>query len=350
MGGLERRLCQGTVNVTLALPSRQLAPNKKDTMTTETTIASNEIPFNSIVIPEGFNVRVEDSEVAELAANITKHGLMNPLVVEYRATTDGDVPYLVSGFRRALALKKLRWGNKPVRVTVKRFEHTLDAYIFNIDENVHREDIHPLDLGRRLGDLAEGTYPVRDGEEAKAIDKKQLQKMWDFQKSHVNNLIRLSKKLAPEIQAFWRKNWSPSKKEQCFSLTQALEWCGISLEKREGESAEDLQRRAWDEQIKHFEKWKAGGIKKKSSADKEEAKDKEDKSERVKTRSAAQIREKVEELQAEAERLRTNMEALSEGGKRNEIAWHRYVAEQKKIALEWALGEREVLTSAKRPA
>ena len=192
-------------------------------MSTKNVIEDQQIPFNTIIIPDGFNVRVEDSEVAELAKNIAEHGLMNPLVVEYRPNGDGKThPFLVSGFRRALALKKLRWGDKGVRVSVKSFEKTLDAYFFNIDENLHREDVHPLDLGARLNALAEGSYAVRDGETAEPVDKKLLQKKWDFQKSHVNNLMRLSKKLAPEIQAYWRKHWTPGKKENCFSLTQAV--------------------------------------------------------------------------------------------------------------------------------
>ena len=318
---------------------------------TKNVIEDQQIPFNTIIIPDGFNVRVEDSEVAELAKNIAEHGLMNPLVVEYRPNGDGKThPFLVSGFRRALALKKLRWGDKGVRVSVKSFEKTLDAYFFNIDENLHREDVHPLDLGARLNALAEGSYAVRDGETPEPVDKKVLQKKWDFQKSHVNNLMRLSKKLAPEIQAFWRKHWTPGKKENCFSLTQALAWCGISLDKKEGESAEDYQRRLWDAQVKAFEKWREG-VRQASGGGRGEGEEgaggrgKKDN----KTRPASEIRGKVEELHAEVEKLRAAEGDEANEKAKNQIAWTRYVAEQKKIALEWALGEREVLSSARRP-
>lgn len=131
------------------------------TMTQDTKM----VPFNSIYIDEELNARtVYDAKKHEwLLANIKKNGVIEPLVCVNGGTGEKALRLHV-GFRRARALKALKWGDKLVPVTVRE---SWDPLV-TLAENSQREDLHPLDLAAQIWGLVNGDYNVPEGVERRA--------------------------------------------------------------------------------------------------------------------------------------------------------------------------------------
>src|SRR5207237_3167469 len=105
------------------------------------------IPLNKLVAWDG-NVRKTsgaDTSLAELAASIAAHGLINNLVV--LPEKDGMHP-VVAGGRRLVAHQLLVEQGKmaadhPVKCEIRR--DAADALEISLAENFVREDMHPAD-------------------------------------------------------------------------------------------------------------------------------------------------------------------------------------------------------------
>lgn len=163
------------------------------------------VPFNSIDIPTPENARTLMQGIDELAAQIKEHGLLQSLTVTNGGL--GDKPYrLVAGFRRAAALKLLKWGSQDVPVILVPAE---GRAIKNLVENVGREDLSAADLAQRLHDLSTGEYPREKDEIAIKYAVKELAEKTGLSGSHVTNLIRAHINLAPEVRKAWVKEEIP---------------------------------------------------------------------------------------------------------------------------------------------
>jgi ParB family chromosome partitioning protein len=113
------------------------------TMTTPT------IEIAKIDVAEGFNARttMEADGIARLSASIATEGVVQPILV--KATEDGRAT-VIAGHRR-LAAAKLA-GIEQVPVTYYEGERDRQA---SLVENLHREDLDPIDAARGLKAIAE---------------------------------------------------------------------------------------------------------------------------------------------------------------------------------------------------
>lgn len=118
---------------------------------TAATPADNYVPI-SMIVPnpqQPREVMAEDS-LAELAASIREHGILQPLVVSYNAVT--GMYTLVAGERRLRASRLAGLEKVPVIVrTVSEQQRLTQALI----ENIQRADLSPLESARGFQRLAE---------------------------------------------------------------------------------------------------------------------------------------------------------------------------------------------------
>lgn len=100
-----------------------------------------DININDVQVLE--NVRVKLNKIDGLMRDIEQHGLYNPIKVAKTKTEDY---ILIQGHRRLTACKKLGW--KKIPATISEDVELADLLVTNMAENVHREDISPIELGR----------------------------------------------------------------------------------------------------------------------------------------------------------------------------------------------------------
>ncbi len=100
-----------------------------------------DIPISDIKIVE--NVRVKIEKLEGLMQDIKQHGLYHAIKV---AKTKTNEYVLVQGNRRLMACKKLGWKKIPANISEDM--DLAELLIHNMAENVHREEITPIELGR----------------------------------------------------------------------------------------------------------------------------------------------------------------------------------------------------------
>jgi ParB family chromosome partitioning protein len=83
--------------------------------------------------------RIDDAALAQLAANIATHGVLQPVLV--RPVAEGDYQ-IVCGERRWRASKIVGKGTIPARIVTLSDAEALE---FAVIENLQREDVHELD-------------------------------------------------------------------------------------------------------------------------------------------------------------------------------------------------------------
>jgi ParB/RepB/Spo0J family partition protein len=155
---------------------------------------SKNVPFNTIKVDEKLNSRKKLKNIGELADSIKADGLKSALPV----TNGGDEkhPYtLAAGYRRHAALVSLKWGSKDVPIIIVK-----DNAITNLVENIQRDDLHPVDAARRLGQMVRGDYPVAEGETARPWEKKELAAKIGKSSQHLANLLRVDENVASEVK------------------------------------------------------------------------------------------------------------------------------------------------------
>lgn len=135
------------------------------------------------------NARTDLPDIEALAADIKANGLINPLTVVNGG--EGSKKYVVkAGNRRLAALKLLKV--KEIPVIVKAESNETD--IVQLAENLGRVNLHPLDLAQRLFDLTDkkGAYGAK-------YTMKQLAERLQKSTAHVENLVRVRRKLSDEV-------------------------------------------------------------------------------------------------------------------------------------------------------
>lgn len=132
-----------------------------------------EIPLDKVVPnPQQPRVQFEPGGIAELAASIKRHGLLQPIVV----SRDGDAYQLVAGHRRVLAARVA--GRTTIPAVVR--EDVSDRLELALVENLQRTDLNAIEAARAYKLLME-TYDLTQEQLAERVGKS---------RSHVANMLR----------------------------------------------------------------------------------------------------------------------------------------------------------------
>jgi ParB family chromosome partitioning protein len=85
--------------------------------------------------------RFDKEELAELAASIKQHGVVQPVIVDKPETQNGDY-VIVAGERRCRAAKLAGLAEVPVVIRSYSSEKRLEIALI---ENIHRQDLNPIE-------------------------------------------------------------------------------------------------------------------------------------------------------------------------------------------------------------
>lgn len=233
------------------------------------------VPYNAIVVNTPFNIRTmyPEAEIRELADSIQEDGQETPLKVRY--DEDGQI-HLVSGFRRSMAFKLLKWGSKDVEVSFRADpkdkktksganvgERMLGAFMSNLRENLNRSDVTYHDLAKRYWELEQGihvddagnvvaapsaeapeevsadddgkdesknkTKKNKKGDRGDAVsaspiahlvktDRKSIAATTGHSISHIGNLIRAWKNLSDDSKKVWQRGFTAAGKRHDLPL------------------------------------------------------------------------------------------------------------------------------------
>lgn len=125
-----------------------------------------------------------DSEnLKELADSIAQHGVLQPLLVRL---CEGKFT-LIAGERRLRAAKMAGLEEVPVIILEPKSE--LDAGVIQLVENLHREDLNPLEEAKGYKNLVE-TFNLSQDEVARLVGKS---------RAHIANTMRLLS-LDPQVK------------------------------------------------------------------------------------------------------------------------------------------------------
>ena len=134
-----------------------------------------EVPANAIAPnPKQPRSRFDDETLAELAASIREVGILQPIVVR---RTDGGYE-VVAGERRLRAAKLAGLATVPV---VLRDSEDADLLREALIENIHREDLNPIELGEAFRQLLDDL----------GLKQEELADRVGVSRSHIANTIRL---------------------------------------------------------------------------------------------------------------------------------------------------------------
>jgi ParB family transcriptional regulator, chromosome partitioning protein len=135
-----------------------------------------QVPVNAVgPNPKQPRTRFDDETLAELAASIKEVGILQPIVV--RRSGEG-VYELVAGERRLRAAKLAGLATVPV---VLRDSHDSELLREALIENIHREDLNPIELAEAFRQLLEEL----------GLKQEALADRVGVSRSHIANTIRL---------------------------------------------------------------------------------------------------------------------------------------------------------------
>jgi ParB family chromosome partitioning protein len=135
-----------------------------------------EVPVNAVgPNPKQPRTRFDDGTLSELAASIKEVGILQPIVVR----RSGEGAYeLVAGERRLRAAKLAGLATVPV---VLRDSHDSELLREALIENIHREDLNPIELAEAFRQLLEEL----------GLKQEALADRVGVSRSHIANTIRL---------------------------------------------------------------------------------------------------------------------------------------------------------------
>src|SRR5437016_8810872 len=135
-----------------------------------------EVPVNAVAPnPKQPRPRFEDETIASLARSIREVGILQPLVV--RRAGDGRYE-LIAGERRLRAAKAAGLATVPI---VLRDSEDADLLREALIENIHREDLNPIEQAEAFRQLLEELGLKQD----------ELAERVGVSRSHIANTIRL---------------------------------------------------------------------------------------------------------------------------------------------------------------
>src|SRR2546427_3564789 len=135
-----------------------------------------EVPVNAVAPnPKQPRTRFDDETIATLAASIREVGILQPLVV--RRAGDGRYE-LIAGERRLRAAKAAGLASVPI---VLRDSEDADLLREALIENIHREDLNPIEQAEAFKALLEEL----------GLKQEELADRVGVSRSHIANTIRL---------------------------------------------------------------------------------------------------------------------------------------------------------------
>ncbi|MGI6524598.1 MAG: ParB/RepB/Spo0J family partition protein [Bdellovibrionota bacterium] len=164
---------ESTFSDSVALNDEDLTPEKKPLPEGLTFVDISKVENNAAQPRQDF----KESELAELAASITRHGVLQPIIV--RPLADGKYQ-IVAGERRWRAAD--RAGLKQLPVIIKDLSDE-ESYELSIIENVQRDDLNPVEEARAYQHLAD-RYSLTQQEIADRVGK---------DRSSITNMMRILK-------------------------------------------------------------------------------------------------------------------------------------------------------------
>jgi ParB family transcriptional regulator, chromosome partitioning protein len=142
----------------------------------ETSTGLLEVPVNAVAPnPKQPRTRFEDDTIQSLAASIREVGILQPIVV--RRMGDGGYE-LIAGERRLRAARVAGLATVPV---VLRDSDDSDLLREALIENIHREDLNPIELAEAFRQLLEEL----------GLRQEELAERVGVSRSHIANTIRL---------------------------------------------------------------------------------------------------------------------------------------------------------------
>ena len=164
------------------------------------------LPVDELVVSEQVRKNINPEGLRELAENIRKHGLINPITV--RKLPDGKYE-VIAGHRRLLAVRDVL-GRDVVECRVLDVRSDAEKTVVQISENVQREDLHPVELADAVGKVAMELLGTR-------VPKEKSQEQQEDTKNRLCrlslNLLKYPDRLSDEEKAF---------------VAKVMERCGVS--------------------------------------------------------------------------------------------------------------------------
>ena len=115
------------------------------------------IPVDDVVLSDQVRKNIDPEGLKDLAENIEKHGLINPITV--RRLPSGKYE-IVAGHRRFLAIRDVL-GRDAVECRVLNIAGEPEKLAVQISENVQRENLHPVELADAVGRVAKEILGTR---------------------------------------------------------------------------------------------------------------------------------------------------------------------------------------------
>jgi ParB family chromosome partitioning protein len=191
-----------------------------------------EVPANAIAPnPKQPRSRFDDETLAELAASIREVGILQPIVV--RRTSQGYE--VVTGERRLRAAKLAGLATVPV---VLRDSDDSDLLREALIENIHREDLNPIELGEAFRQLLDEL----------GLKQEELADRVGVSRSHIANTIRLLALPFEVQQLLADEKISAGHARALLALGDADAITSLSLRV----AAEDLSVRETEEIVRRF--------------------------------------------------------------------------------------------------
>lgn len=118
-------------------------------MNQDTSTPFQHLPINQVVASKTNRKRFDEAKLQELANNISQHGVMQPILVRPIA---GKKPTfeIVAGERRWRASQMA--GQENIPAIVRELED-VEALQLQVFENLHREDLHPMEEAEGFSQL-----------------------------------------------------------------------------------------------------------------------------------------------------------------------------------------------------
>jgi ParB family chromosome partitioning protein len=208
-----------------------------------------EVPAGSIAPnPKQPRSRFDDEALRELAASIREVGILQPIVVR-RAGQGYEV---VTGERRLRAAKLAGLATVPV---VLRDSDDADLLREALIENIHREDLNPIELGEAFRQLLEEL----------GLKQEELADRVGVSRSHIANTIRLLALPLEVQQLLTDEKLSAGHARALLALGDADAITSLSLRV----AAEDLSVRETEEIVRRFIEGPPEPAPKKTGSDRE---------------------------------------------------------------------------------
>jgi ParB family chromosome partitioning protein len=198
----------------------------------ETSAGLLEVPTNAIAPnPKQPRSRFDDGTLSELAASIREVGILQPIVVR-RAGQGYEV---VTGERRLRAAKLAGLATVPV---VLRDSDDSDLLREALIENIHREDLDPIELAEAFRQLLEDL----------GLKQEELADRVGVSRSHIANTIRLLSLPLEVQQLLTDERITAGHARALLALGDAEAITSLSLRV----AAEDLSVRETEEIVRRF--------------------------------------------------------------------------------------------------